>query len=244
MSTSLGKVGIVDKGNYSAEVVYNSGDFVLYEGSTWLALKDGLIGIKPTEGENWKYLARGVSEDIQGQIDSINNNKLDKTEFDNLTIGGRNLARETNQGSKNWSWSLETGSRTVESEIIDGINCVKLTKTEDVSASGWNFVSYKNFKRNRIKPNTEYTLSFEVKSNKVLNINAHLVKVNDTDYLTETSKAIKGKVEGNNTWTKVVFLLKTYSKLPTSTDQVIYLRGFNFENGAVHYIRNLMLEEN
>lgn len=64
MSTSLGKVGIVDKGNYSAEVVYNSGDFVLYEGSTWLALKDGLTGIKPTEGENWKYLARGVSDGI------------------------------------------------------------------------------------------------------------------------------------------------------------------------------------
>ena len=166
-----------------------------------------------------------------------------QNQFDNLQIGGRNLAKETNQGSKNWSWSLETGSRTVESELIDGIDCVKLTKTEDVSASGWNMVYYKNFERNRIKPNTEYVLSFEVKSNKVSSINANLTKTNGTDYLTETSKVIQGKVEGNDTWTKVVFLLKTYSELPTTTDQVIYLRGFSVEKGAIHYIRNLMLEE-
>lgn len=95
MATSLGKVGIVDRGNYSSEVTYNSGDFVFYEGSTWLALKDGLIGVNPAEGENWKYLARGVPENIQDEIDSIKNNKLDKTEFDNLQIGGRNLARGT-----------------------------------------------------------------------------------------------------------------------------------------------------
>ena len=161
----------------------------------------------------------------------------------NLQIGGRNLAKETNQGSKNWGWSLGTGSVTVESETIDSINCVKLTKTQDVSASGWNYVYYKNFERNKIKPSTEYILSFEVKSNKISNIDAHLTLLTAKDYLTETCKVIKGKVEGNDTWTKVVFLLKTYSELPTSTGQVIYLRGFNPENGAIHYIRNLMLEE-
>ena len=64
MATNLGKVGIVDKGNYSLEATYNSGDFIFYEGSTWLALKDGLTGIKPTEGEAWKYLARGVPDGI------------------------------------------------------------------------------------------------------------------------------------------------------------------------------------
>ena len=64
MATSLGKVGIVDKGNYSSEATYNSGDFIFYEGSTWLALRDGLLGVNPTEGENWKYLARGVPDGI------------------------------------------------------------------------------------------------------------------------------------------------------------------------------------
>ena len=73
--TSLGKIGIVNKGNYSPDVTYNQCNFVFYKGSTWLALKDGLLGVEPVEGENWKYLARGIPENIQEQIDFINDNK-------------------------------------------------------------------------------------------------------------------------------------------------------------------------
>ena len=207
------------------------------------AIQKRMIANNLTTTNPEMVLAAPMGKELKRQLDEQKNNKLNKTEFDNLQIGGRNLAKETNQGSKNWGWSLGTGSVTVESETIDSINCVKLTKTQDVSASGWNYVCYKNFERNKIKPSTEYILSFEVKSNKISNIDAHLTLLTAKDYLTETCKVIKGKVEGNDTWTKVVFLLKTYSELPTSTGQVIYLRGFNPENGAIHYIRNLMLEE-
>ena len=68
MATSLGKVGIVDRGDYLQEETYNAGDFVLYNGSTWLALKDGLIGIEPAESENWKYLARGFEAEVLSMI--------------------------------------------------------------------------------------------------------------------------------------------------------------------------------
>ena len=68
MATSLGKVGIVDRGNYLQEETYNAGDFVLYNGSTWLALKDGLLGAEPAEGTNWKYLARGFEAEVLSMI--------------------------------------------------------------------------------------------------------------------------------------------------------------------------------
>lgn len=68
MTTSLGKVGIVDRGNYLQEETYNAGDFVLYNGSTWLALKDGLLGAEPAEGTNWKYLARGFEAEVLSMI--------------------------------------------------------------------------------------------------------------------------------------------------------------------------------
>ena len=68
MATSLGKVGIVDRGNYLQEETYNAGDFVLYNGSTWLALKDGLLGAEPAEGTNWKYLARGFEAEVLSLI--------------------------------------------------------------------------------------------------------------------------------------------------------------------------------
>lgn len=69
--TSLGLVGIADKGTYSAEVTYNKGQFVLYDGSTWLALKDNLTGVTPAEGESWKYLARGFAAELLSLVTAI-----------------------------------------------------------------------------------------------------------------------------------------------------------------------------
>ena len=68
MATSLGKVGIVDRGNYLQEEIYNAGDFVLYNGSTWIALKDGILGVEPAEGTEWKYLARGFEAEVLSLI--------------------------------------------------------------------------------------------------------------------------------------------------------------------------------
>ena len=67
---TLGTVGIADKGIYNASTTYVTGNFVLYEGSTWLALKDNLTGVTPEEGENWKYLARGFGSDSLSQIEA------------------------------------------------------------------------------------------------------------------------------------------------------------------------------
>lgn len=74
--TSLGLVGIADKGTYSAEVTYNKGQFVLYDGSTWLALKDNLTGVTPAEGESWKYLARGFAAELLSLVTAIDSQGL------------------------------------------------------------------------------------------------------------------------------------------------------------------------
>jgi len=49
MSTSLGTVGIVDKGIYDAQTTYQKGNFVYYNGSTWIA-KRQTTGNLPAEG--------------------------------------------------------------------------------------------------------------------------------------------------------------------------------------------------
>lgn len=74
--TPLGLVGIADKGTYSAEATYNKGQFVLYDGSTWLALKDNLNGVTPAEGENWKYLARGFAAELLSLVTAIDSQGL------------------------------------------------------------------------------------------------------------------------------------------------------------------------
>ena len=60
--TKLGNVGYADKGVYSADATYNKYNVVYYEGSTYVALKDNLHGVTPTNGENWRYMAKGFNE--------------------------------------------------------------------------------------------------------------------------------------------------------------------------------------
>lgn len=64
----LARVGFVDRGNYSASATYLAGDVVYYNGSTWSALKDNLKGVPPTNGANWRYMARGFASEVLSAI--------------------------------------------------------------------------------------------------------------------------------------------------------------------------------
>lgn len=61
-SISLGKIGIVDGGVYDPKKTYNSGTFVLHNGSTWLAMKDNLTGATPEEGSKLEIPGKGICE--------------------------------------------------------------------------------------------------------------------------------------------------------------------------------------
>lgn len=64
----LARVGFVDRGNYSESATYLAGDVVYYNGSTWSALKDNLKGVTPTNGANWRYMARGFASEVLSAI--------------------------------------------------------------------------------------------------------------------------------------------------------------------------------
>lgn len=66
--TELGRIGFVDKGNYSATTTYRIGDVVYYNGSTWSALKDNLKGVTPVNGANWRYMARGFAAELLADV--------------------------------------------------------------------------------------------------------------------------------------------------------------------------------
>ena len=69
--TKLGLVGYSDKGTYTAEATYNRYNVVLYNGSTYVALKDGLTGVEPSDDKvNWKYFARGFEAEDAAEIEA------------------------------------------------------------------------------------------------------------------------------------------------------------------------------
>lgn len=65
----LGKVGLINRGTYSASASYTALDFVLYHGSTYVALKN-VSGIEPSnDGVNWQTMAEGLSLSLVNNLE-------------------------------------------------------------------------------------------------------------------------------------------------------------------------------
>lgn len=77
--------GLVDRGKYDADETYNKGDFVLYKESTWLALQDNLSGVEPAEGDQWKYLAKGIAAELMSLIFATDTQGLLGTKGESVT---------------------------------------------------------------------------------------------------------------------------------------------------------------
>lgn len=66
-STNLGKVTITPKGEYAPESVYNRLDLVRFEGSSFLVLQDGVVGVTPSDdGQKYSLLAQRGDTGAQG----------------------------------------------------------------------------------------------------------------------------------------------------------------------------------
>lgn len=64
----LGKVGLANRGTYSASTTYTALDFVLYNGSTFVALKE-VTGVTPVnDGVNWQYMALGTAVSLHNDL--------------------------------------------------------------------------------------------------------------------------------------------------------------------------------
>lgn len=162
-----------------------------------------------------------------------------------VQVGGTNLAIGTNRGGWGWTWAIQTnGGNTKTSEYIDGVDCVKFVKDEN-DGSGWHFLCYDFFARDKIIPSTEYTLSFEIKSSLDINFyTATLMHSNASESLIKNTRFINSSVKANDeNWTKIIAVMTTHDTLPTTTGQVIYLGGLDINANSTYYIRNLQLEK-
>lgn len=57
---AIGKVMITPKGNYDATVSYSKFDVVYHNGSSYMSLDNGLVGVAPgTDSTKWKLLVQG-----------------------------------------------------------------------------------------------------------------------------------------------------------------------------------------
>ena len=161
----------------------------------------------------------------------------------NTNSGGVNLVEETNRGDKNWRWNMEVGDYTISSESSNKINCAKLTRGS-LAQSGWSYILYSKIMPGKYKPDEDYMISFDVKSNVTTSINAYLCdenSVKNTNDLGETYTAIKNEIVKDE-WKQCVFQVRTKKTIPNTRQQVLYLTDMDSKPNTYYMFKNLQIE--
>lgn len=183
-----------------------------------------------------------IQADLGGFKTTVSNTYTTKTEFDELKIGGRNLAQKTNQGISGWRWTMQTGGVTATEVVESDIRTCKLTR-DNVVQTGWSVIQYADIGRSKLETNTTYTISFDVKGS--IDVSEWVVQLLHPDgtnplgggqiYINRASKA--------NVWSKIVCVIKTYETFPTRTGQCLYLSNMPSGPGRWYQFRNVKIEK-
>lgn len=165
---------------------------------------------------------------------------------DGISVGGRNLLRNTNQGAVNWDWSMQTGGKTIEEYLDGGVRAVKMTR-DAVEQTGWSIISYavSEDAYAHLEPNTEYTLSFDYKPS-VATANGVMFSIRrDDGSNAATNEGGYWKEIPANEWTHVSGTFTTVENIPdfllNSTE--IYITRLPTTVNSVHIFKNLKLEK-
>lgn len=161
----------------------------------------------------------------------------------NTNSGGVNLVEETNRGDKNWRWNMEIGDYTTSAESSNKINCAKLTRGS-LAQSGWSYILYSKIMPEKYKPDEDYMISFDVKSNVTTSINAYLCdenSVKNTNDLGETYTAIKNEIVKDE-WKQCIFHVRTKKTIPDTRQQVLYLTDMDSKPNTYYMFKNLQIE--
>lgn len=161
--------------------------------------------------------------------------------FDSIMVGGRNLAEATNQGIKNWYWSMKTGGYSRHEIVDNNVRTCKMVR-DSVAQSGWSVIGYTDIGRSKWKPNTTYTLSVEVKSNVVTYFYPQFREGDGSDQIIASVNSINATTVINK-WAKLIWVVKSVENLPTATAQDTYFTSMNSAPGVWYQFKNLKLEE-
>lgn len=163
---------------------------------------------------------------------------------DGISVGGRNLLRNTNQGTVNWDWAMQTGGKTIEEYLDGGVRAVKMTRDATPHA-GWSVISYAigEDAYALLEPDAEYIVSMDYKSTVAApnGISVNICTGEATDHAIQT--ATYDKAIPADEWTHIAVPIKTKSALPAFNYQLVYLTGFSSAVNSVHIFKNLKLEK-
>lgn len=133
--------------------------------------------------------------------------------------GQPNLIKASGPNEDGWGINQSGGvfTKTITSE------CTSFEVTTQATSWFLYYHKFSNLSSVGLKPNTQYTYSFDCKSNQSFTLNIKLLKGNGTSNLTNAKDV---RIEGDNEWHRYKVTLTTNATLDIS-DQYFYMTGGN-----------------
>lgn len=175
-----------------------------------------------------------ITNGIQNQVNSINNRVT------NAQVGERNLAVGTNRGTVGWHVDPGNGTASTDIALLNGTKGLHINNTK--KSTSWWVVSYP-FDMGKLKPNTYYTISFDIQTSENTNGGA-IIDLARGD--SSGSPFIEGR--GGNITTRggeithITRTLKTGASIENN-GQALYINSIAFGSSNVVNIANLMIVE-
>lgn len=159
----VGKILIMPKGIYDKTTVYEVLDMVNYKGISWVAKKNGIIGIEPSDAnsEHWFRMAGdnsyvtpemfgakgdGVTDDTDAIQNAINAGNIIVFPSKKYKVTGKNEC--TNLNNLSFSYCLDVPSNKIllgcNAEIISDSCTIYSFQCENIHISGFSFTSENN----------------------------------------------------------------------------------------------------
>ncbi|WP_225414900.1 phage specificity protein [Limosilactobacillus reuteri] len=175
-----------------------------------------------------------ITNGIQNQVNSIDNRVT------NAQVGERNLAVGTNRGKAGWWVDPGNGSVSTDVALLNGVKGLHINNTK--KSTSWWVVCYP-FDMGKLKPNTYYTISFDLQTSEDTNGGA-IIDLARGD--SSGSPFIYGR--GGNITTKggeITHVTRTYKTSGSieNNGQALYINSIALGNSNIVNIANLMIVE-
>lgn len=175
-----------------------------------------------------------ITNGIQNQVNNIDQ------KLNNTKIGNKNLFVGTNRGDYGWMISPGSGETSKGSLYIDGENGVRFTNSRKTTS--WWVIQFP-FDMNKLKPNTSYTISFDIRTPQDRNENVFIGLArgdsSGSPFVESSYKAIHTKA---NQFVHITQTLTTISNFEKN-QQAFYLNNAGIGQCDWVDIVNLMMVE-
>lgn len=175
-----------------------------------------------------------ITNGIQNQVNNINDRVT------NAQIGERNLAVGTNRGKAGWWLSTGNGVSSTDVALLNGVKGLRINNTK--KSTSWWVVRYP-FDMGKLKPNTYYTISFDIQTSENTN-GVAIIDLARGD--SSGSPFIEGRggriTTRGGEITHITRTLKTGGNIENN-GQALYINSTAFGSSNVVNIANLMIVE-